>query len=56
MPGIAKYLIAILVVIALSEAMPEMVNAILILVLIGIVLMRFSAFQQLAASIGTLGK
>ena len=55
-PDIAKYLIAILIVIALAEAMPEVVNAVLVLVLVGILLMRFGAFQQLVASIGSLGK
>lgn len=56
MPGIAKYLIAVLIVIALAEAVPEVVNAVLVLVLVGILLMRFGAFQQLASSIGSLGK
>lgn len=53
---IVSYIVALLVVIALSEVMPEAVNAVLVLVLIGILLMRFPAFAGLVNSIGTLGK
>lgn len=51
-----SYVIAILIVIAIAEVMPEAVNAVLILILIGILLMRFPAFAGLINSIGVLGK
>lgn len=56
MPTIAKYVLAVLVVLVAAEVSPEITNAFLILLLVGIVLMRFGAFQSLAAQIGTLGK
>lgn len=54
--NIIKYLITVLIVLAIAEAIPEAVNAVLILILVGIVLMRFSKFESLANLIGTLGK
>lgn len=56
MSQVAKLILAFLVVIALAEVMPEVVNAVLILILIGIVLMRFPAFAGLAQTIGSIGK
>lgn len=56
MPKIVLYVIAVLVVIGLAEVSPEAVNAFLILLLIGIVLMRFGAFRPLVEQFATLGK
>ena len=56
MPTVAKYAIAILLVLAVAQVAPEAVNAFLILVLIGILLMRFSYFQDLVTQLGSLGK
>ena len=55
-PTIAKLTIAVLIVVALSEVSPELVNGFLILVLIGIFLTRYEYFKGLAAMLGTLGK
>jgi hypothetical protein len=54
--SIIKYILAIIVVIALAEAIPEAVNAILILILIGLVLMQFDKFAQLVSLIGSVGQ
>lgn len=54
--NIVKYILAVLVVLAIAEAIPEVVNAVLILLLIGIVLMRFQYFTQLFNLIGSIGK
>lgn len=56
MPKVVFFLIAVLVVIALAEVAPEIVNAVLVLVFVGILLMRFDSFKSLINSIGTLGK
>ncbi len=56
MSTITKIIIAFLVVIALAEVMPEAVNAVLILILIGILLMRWPAFAELASTIGSIGQ
>ena len=55
-PPVVSFVIAILIVVALAEVIPEAVNAVLVLVLVGIILMRFPAFAGLVNSIGTLGK
>ncbi len=54
--GIAKYAVAVLVVLALAQFAPELVNAFLILLLIGIVVMRYKYFQDLVNQITSLGK
>ncbi len=51
-----KYILAVLVILALAEVAPEVVNAILILILVGMLLMRFGYFAQLFNLIGTIGK
>lgn len=56
MPKIVIYIIAVLVVVGLAEVSPEAVNAFLILLLVGIVLMRFGAFQPILNQVATLGK
>ena len=48
--------IVILLVVALSEAAPDLVNAILVLILIGAILGNWQEFSGLAAILGTLGK
>lgn len=56
MPTIAKYIVAVVLVLAVAQFAPEAVNAFLILLLIGIVVMRYPAFQKLFAQVGSLGK
>lgn len=51
-----KLAIVILIVIALGEAAPDVVNAVLILILIGAILGNWQEFSGLAAILGTLGK
>lgn len=51
-----KYAIAILIVLALAEVAPQIVNSILILVLIGMMLANTKAIASLAAVLGSLGK
>ena len=48
--------IAILIVVALGEAAPDVVNAVLVLILIGAILGNWQEFSGLAAILGTLGK
>lgn len=48
--------IVILLVVALSEAAPDLVNAILVLILIGAILGNWQEFSGLASILGTLGK
>ena len=56
MSNTVKIILAVLVVMALAEVMPEVVNWLLILILVGMVLYRFGAFSQLFQTIGTIGK
>lgn len=56
MSNVAKYILAVLIVIALAEFIPEAVNAFLILLLVGIFVMRANLFRGLISTIGTLGK
>lgn len=56
LPFIARLIIVLLLVIAISQIAPEATNAILLLVLIGIVLSRWKSFQGLTQIVGTLGK
>lgn len=56
LPFIARLIIVILLVVALSQVAPEAVNAVLALVLVGIVLSRWKSFQGLTQVINTLGK
>jgi len=51
-----RLIIAILVVLALAEVAPEVVNAILLLMLVGMILGRWPAFAWLANIIGSLGR
>ncbi|WP_322510722.1 hypothetical protein [Chloroflexus sp.] len=48
--------IAIIVVLVLAEFAPEAVNAVLILLLVGMLLGRRRSFEMLAAFIGTIGR
>lgn len=56
MSNAAKYILAVLIVIALAEAAPKAVNTILILILAGVFLKRAGAFTGLLSVIGSLGK
>lgn len=56
LPFLARLIIVILLVVALAQVAPEAVNAILLLVLIGIILSRWKSFQGLTQIIGTLGR
>lgn len=56
LPFIARLIIVILLVIAISQAIPEAVNAVLVLVLIGIVLSDSKTFSGLAQIVGSLGR
>lgn len=56
LPFIARLIIVILLVVALAQIAPEAINAILSLVLVGIILSRWKSFQALAQVIGTIGK
>ena len=47
MPFYGLLLISIVVVLLLAEIAPEAVNALLILLLLGLVLSRYSKFQEL---------
>lgn len=55
-PTFAKLALAVLIVVALSEVAPELVNGFLILLLVGIFLTRYQYFKGLADMLGTLGK
>lgn len=48
--------LAVLIVVALSEAMPEIINAFLVLVLIGIFLTRYEYFKGLSNMLAQIGK
>lgn len=56
LPFLARLVIVILLVVALSQVAPEAVNAILILVLIGILLSHYKSFQGLTSILANLGK
>lgn len=56
LPFVARLIIVILLVVALAQIVPEAINAILSLVLVGIILSRWKSFQGLTQVIGTLGK
>ncbi len=56
MNNAAKYILAVLIVIALAEAAPKAINTILILILAGVFLKRAGAFTGLFKMIGSLGK
>jgi hypothetical protein len=49
-----KLAIVILVAIAAAEANPELVNAVLVLILLGLVLGHWSQFSGLASILGTV--
>lgn len=51
-----RLVIVIVLTIALAEFAPDLVNAILLLILIGILLSRWKSFSQLFGLIGTLGE
>jgi hypothetical protein len=51
-PYIARVLIVILIALALAEVSPEFVNAILTLVLIGVLLSNYKKFSGLFSSFG----
>jgi hypothetical protein len=56
LPFIAQLIIVILLVVALAQIVPEAINAILSLVLVGIILSRWKSFQGLTQVIGAIGK
>jgi hypothetical protein len=56
LPFLARLIIVILLVVALAQVAPEAVNAVLALVLIGIILSRWRSFQGITQIIGTLGR
>lgn len=51
-----RYAITVLVVLAVAEFAPNVVNTFLLLVLIGMLLMNTKAITSLAAIVGTVGK
>lgn len=53
-PFAARLVIVILLAVALSEAIPEIVNAILILILAGLILGHYRQFSGLANVLGDL--
>jgi len=52
----ALLIMAIIVVLLLAEAMPEAVNALLILLLLGVVLGRYDKFQELIVRVTQINK
>ena len=54
MTNIEKYILAVLIVVILAEVAPVPVNAVLILVLIGLVLAQYQSFADLLSQIGSL--
>ncbi len=54
-PFYARIVIVVLIVLAISEISPEVVNAVLLLVLIGLILGRFQYFQGLFKVINSFG-
>lgn len=54
MNNVEKFILAVLVVVALADFIPSAVNAILALILIGIILMQYPKFSDLVKQIGTL--
>jgi hypothetical protein len=52
----ARLMLAILVVMALAEFIPEVVNSFLILLLVGILLGHWVQFQWLTKLIGSIGE
>lgn len=55
LPFVARLVIVILLVVALSEFAPELVNAVLAIILIGVVLSGWREFQGVTKIIATLG-
>lgn len=55
-PFLAKLVIVILLAVALAEFIPEAVNAVLILILVGVILGNWKEFEGIAVLIGSLGK
>lgn len=53
-PLFARLALVILISVALSEVAPEAVNAFLILILVGVVLGHWKAFQVLASTLSSL--
>lgn len=56
LPFIARLIIVILLTVAISQIAPEAVNAILFLILVGILLSHWRSFQGLTQIVATLGK
>lgn len=54
MTNIEKYILAFLIVVLLAEFIPGPVNAVLILVLVGLLLAQYQSFSELLAQIGTI--
>jgi len=50
----ARLGVAVIVTMLLSEVIPEVVNAVLILILVGLVLGHYSSFSFMADWLGTL--
>lgn len=55
MPYLARLIIAILLMVALAEVAPDLVNAVLALLLIGIVLTNWKSFSGLSSLLASLG-
>lgn len=55
-PFYGKLAIVIIIVVALSEAIPEVVNTVLVLILAGLILGHYTKFTFLTQLIGTVGK
>lgn len=51
-----KYALAVVVVVAISEVAPEVVNVFLALVLVGMLLIDSHAFIGLIRTVGSVGK
>lgn len=55
-PFFAKLAIIILLVVALAEVIPEYVNGLLVLVLLGVILANWQKYSGLLSALGSLGK
>ena len=56
MNNTVKYILAVLIALALAEVAPAVVNSILLLILAGVFLKRAGMFTALFQAIGSLGK
>lgn len=56
LPFYGKLGITVLIVVALSEAIPQVINTILVLILAGLILGHYTKFTYLTQLVGTVGK